>query len=110
MAINLDIEPFYATQDVAVSVAFLLTEIVELAMYCGADPVTIALRKGSPSKALLSIESASLKAGAPCDDNRFERFDRIVTGLARQLRSTIDRDTEAGRYAIEIAVTGRSES
>lgn len=109
MAINLDIEPFYATQDVAVSIAFLLTEIVELAMYCGADPVTIALRKASPNKALLSIESASLKAGAPCDDNRFERFDRIVTGLARQLRSTIDRDTEAGRYAIEIAVTGRSD-
>ena len=46
MAIRLDLAPFYATQDVAVSVAFLVTEIAEYAMLCGAASVAIALDDG----------------------------------------------------------------
>ena len=37
MQIGLDVAPLYATQDVAVSVAFLVTEIVEFGMLCGAS-------------------------------------------------------------------------
>jgi hypothetical protein len=36
-----------------------------------------------------------------------ERFDRIVSGLARQLRSPLDRNSEAGRYSLTIAVVDR---
>src|SRR3546814_14008725 len=41
MPIRLDIEPYYVTQDVAVSVAFLITEIVAFAMLCGGQSVQI---------------------------------------------------------------------
>jgi HAMP domain-containing protein len=109
MQIRLDIEPFYATQDVAVSVAFLITELVEFAMFCGAPFVAIALEEQSATSARLSISSESLKAGTPCDERLFERFDRIVTGLSRQLRSNIQRDTETGRYALDIAVVDKGE-
>ena len=43
MSIRLALEPYYVTQDVAVSVAFLITEIAEYAMLCGAGAVSIAL-------------------------------------------------------------------
>lgn len=109
MQIRLDIEPFYITQDVAVSVAFLITELVEFAMFCGASSVAIALHAQGPSSARLTIDSESLKAGTICDAKLFERFDRIVTGLSRQLRSSMQRDTEAGRYALDIAVLERGE-
>jgi two-component sensor histidine kinase len=109
MQIRLDIEPYYATQDVAVSVAFLITEIVEFAMFCGAPSVAIALHGHSASSAKLSISSDSLKGDTLCDDRLFERFDRIVTGLSRQLRSSILRDTERGRYALDIAVLDKGE-
>ena len=115
MQIRLDIEPFYATQDVAVSVAFLITELVEFAMFCGGASVAIALTGQEPgtdqkaSTARLSIESDSLKENTHCDERLFERFDRIVTGLSRQLRSTIQRDTETGRYALNIAVVDKAE-
>jgi hypothetical protein len=101
MGIRLDVEPYYATQDVAVSVAFLITEIAEYAMLCGAGSVTIALGgegKG-PGVASLTIETESLRAGTPCEAALSDRFERIVAGLSRQLRTTIDRDTEAGRYS-----------
>ncbi len=109
MQIRLDIEPFYVTQDVAVSVAFLITELVEFAMFCGSSSVAITLESQAPRTARLSVEAASLKAGTTCDERLFERFDRVITGLSRQLRSTMQRDTEHGRYALEIAVVDRAD-
>jgi two-component system, sensor histidine kinase PdtaS len=107
MTIRLDIEPYYVTQDVAVSVAFLITEIVEFAMFCGARSVTISLNGNGNAR--LTIESDSLRGEVPCDQKLFERFDRIITGLSRQLRSVLDRDMEGGRYSLDIAVIDKGE-
>jgi two-component sensor histidine kinase len=109
MQIRVHIEPYYVNQDVAVSVAFLVTELVEFAMFCGGASVTISLEGNSPKTASLSIESESLKAEVECDEKLFERFDRIVTGLSRQLRSQMVRDTDAGRYALDITVVDKGD-
>ena len=110
MVIRLDLEPYYATQDVAVSVAFLITEMVEFAMFCGASSVQISLTgKELARTAALTIEADSLRANIPCDERLAERFERIVTGLSRQLRSSIQRDQEIGRYALDIAVVDKAE-
>jgi two-component sensor histidine kinase len=109
MQIRLDIEPFYGTQDVAVSVAFLVTEIVEFGMFCGATWVSITLEADGSGFAALAIESDSLAGEISCDEKLFERFDRIVTGLSRQLRSTLERDTERGLYSVRIAVLDRAD-
>jgi two-component sensor histidine kinase len=111
MMIRLDIEPYHVNQDVAVSVAFLLTEIVEFAMLCEARAVTIALAAEGAAEgtARLSVQSDALKAGVPCDETLSERFTRIVTGLSRQLRSAIDRDEEKGRYSLDIAVVDKPD-
>jgi len=106
-AIRIDLEPYYATQDVAVSVAFLITELVEFAMLSGAASVAISLRGAGRGRATLMVESDSLRDDVPRDALLGERFDRIVSGLARQLRSTIERDP-AGRYAIAIAVLDKA--
>jgi hypothetical protein len=109
MQIRLDIGPFYATQDAAVSVAFLVTEIVEFGMLCGADLVSVVLEGDGPGHARLSIEAAALAAPVDCDPALIDRFDRIVTGLARQLRSTLERDLERGRYSVLVGVVGGEE-
>ena len=109
MQIRLDVEPFYVTQDVAVSIAFLVTEIVEFSMLCGADWVAITLEGDGPAHAVLAVESDSLAGDIDCDSKLFERFDRIVTGLSRQLRSAIEREAERGRYAIRISVVQPAE-
>jgi two-component system, sensor histidine kinase PdtaS len=108
MQIRLDIDAFYVTQDVAVSVAFLITEIAEFGMLRGAGLVSIALDGDGPASARLSIEVDAL-AGRPDGDAAFEeRFERIVAGLARQLRSTLDHDPARGLYALSIAVVERA--
>lgn len=104
MQIRLDIGAVYATQDVAVSVAFLITEITEFGMLCGAGLVSIALDADAPGFARLTIEVDALAGAIDCDEALEERFDRIVTGLARQLRSTLDRDPQRGLYSVRIAI------
>ncbi len=104
MQIRLDIGPLYVTQDVAVSVAFLITEITEFGMLCGASLVSVTLDRDGPGFALLSIMIDAL-AGTPDVDRTFhERFERIVTGLARQLRSELEREPARGLYSVRLAI------
>jgi len=109
MQIRLALEPLYSNQDVAVSVAFLITETVEFAMLCSCNSVSIALESEEPGRARLSMESAALVDGASCSPEISERFERIITGLARQLRSTPDRDDQTGRFSVSIAIVGSDE-
>ena len=106
LAITLDMMPAHVTQDVAVPVAFLVTEIVELAMMC--DPrgrIGIALKPGaSPDRAILSIAAPGMATPACREHPSRERFQRIVTGLSRQLRTTLEFDGGTGQFEIVIAV------
>ncbi len=104
MQIRLAVESVHVTQDVAVPVAFLITELVEFAMFCGGTNVVVTIEVVRPSVALLCVQTDALQGDLHCDEKLFERFDRIVTGLSRQLRSVLQKDSEAGRYSLEIAV------
>ena len=102
LTIELEVDAVHTTQDVAVAIAFLVTEIVEFAMlhYPG-DPVEISLRRTSELTARLTLSSRALN---PDEEGQKEKvqFERIVVGLAKQLRSTLDR--KLGRYSVELPV------
>ena len=84
--IELDLEGANTTQDVAVSVAFLVTEIVEFAMLrTPDDPVEISLRRTSELTARLTINSKVLNPDEDGDREKVQ-FERIIAGLAKQLR------------------------
>lgn len=107
MQIRLDVAPLHVTQDTAVSAAFLVTEIVELGMLCGASLVSVELEPAEAGRARLAVEVDSLAGEPECDAALTERFERIITGLARQLRSALERDPKRGRYAIMLTVIER---
>jgi two-component sensor histidine kinase len=102
LRIDLELEPVYTTQDVAVAVAFLITEIVEYAMlHCPQDPIEVSLRRASELTARLTLASRVL---VPDESDNPEKvqFERIVGGLAKQLRSTLER--KLGRYSVDLPV------
>jgi two-component system, sensor histidine kinase PdtaS len=102
LRIDLDLEGANTTQDVAVSIAFLVTEIVEFAMLrTPEDPVEITLRRTSELTARLTLSSKVLNPDEEGDREKVQ-FERIVAGLAKQLRSTLDR--KLGRYSVELPV------
>ncbi|WP_380874382.1 hypothetical protein ACFB49_47600 [Sphingomonas sp. DBB INV C78] len=110
MPVRLEIMPAAASQDTAVPVAFLITEVAEMAMNC--DPkggLTIRL---SPlpqiNRALVELLAPGL-ADEKCRHHAaFARFERVIEGLARQLRAPLQR--EDGRLAIEIPIVGDSDA
>jgi two-component sensor histidine kinase len=102
LRIDLELDTVNTTQDVAVAVAFLVTEIVEFAMLNRPeDPVEIALSRTSELTGRLTLSSPVL---VPDEDGRQEKaqFERIVAGLAKQLRSPLDR--KLGRYSVDLPI------
>ena len=100
LTIDLEIDTLYTTQDAAVAVGFLITEIVECAMLtCPQDPIEISLRRTSELTARLTLGSPILVPDE-ADDPGKAQFERIVGGLAKQLRSTLDR--KLGRYSVDL--------
>jgi two-component system, sensor histidine kinase PdtaS len=107
MRLLLDLASVYATQDVAVPVAFLITELVEAAMIRQPrGTVAISLSPTGGDRALLTVEAAALAGPAIDGDVTSERVERVILGLSRQLRSALQRD-ETGKIGIEIAIIGR---
>jgi two-component sensor histidine kinase len=102
LRVDLELDPVNTTQDVAVAVAFLVTEIVEFAMlHRPADPIELSLRRTSELTARLMIASPILVPDEEGAEDKGQ-FERIVSGLAKQLRSTLDR--RVGRYSVDLPV------
>ena len=101
-SVLLDVDNAATTQDVAVAAAFLVTEVVEFAMLRMPEtPIEIELRRTGELTARLSIESAVLTPSEPDDKDKVQ-FERVVTGLARQLRSSLE--MKLGRISVELPV------
>jgi two-component system, sensor histidine kinase PdtaS len=102
LTVELEVEPLHTTQDVAVSTAFLITEVVEFAMLHRPDqPVEISLRRTSDLTARLTLGSPVLDPESEEDPEKL-RFERIIAGLSKQLRSSLDR--KLGRYSVDLPV------
>ena len=110
LGIVIDVEPLFANQDVAVAVAFLITETVELAM--SIDPaaqIRIALRQeeGVPDRGVLRVVSRALVESELLHERIAARYGRVLEGLSRQLRSKLHHDPLSGAYEIGISILGR---
>lgn len=105
MPIALNMVDLYVTQDVAVPAAFLITEVIELMMHCNPrGSVLISLEPAeAPGRARLRIETFGMEPGAIAAYPAIVRFERVVTGIARQFRAPLIEDRDAGRFEIEIA-------
>jgi two-component sensor histidine kinase len=102
LVIDLDVETMHTTQDVAVSVAFLVTEIIEHAMLRRpGDPVEVSLRRTSELTARLMLSSPVLVPDEAETPDK-QQFERVVAGLAKQLRCDLDR--KLGRYSVDLPV------
>ncbi|GAA4022609.1 hypothetical protein GCM10022280_24100 [Sphingomonas swuensis] len=98
--IGLDLESLNTTQDVAVATAFLTTEIVEHAMLTEPDaPVTLSLHRTGDLTARFVLSTGALSEQMGPEHQQFER---IVAGLAKQLRSPLGK--EPGSYTVDLPV------
>ncbi len=109
LSIALDIDPFLVTQDVAVAVAFLATEMIELAMNCDpAAQIRVAVKPGDDDKkAKFRVVSRAFVASEALEGLLSTRYGRVIEGLSRQLRAPLHHDPMVGAYEIAVAILGR---
>lgn len=95
------IERLFVSQDIAVPLAFLITELVSCAARAGAPEALEAFVTAhrSEARATLCI-TAAVFAGADQFAGGTHPSGRIVSGMARQLRSPLVHDAVAGSYCI----------
>lgn len=101
---TINMPPLLVDQDVAMPVAFLLTEILELIQTTGAQgdiTVTVAPNEND-GFADLSIVSPALEENPMIDAVLKGGVARIMLGLSRQLRTTLDQDRKQGRFSLTI--------
>ena len=102
LTIELDVDSVNTTQDAAVAVGFLITEIVECAMLTyPTEPVEVSLRRTSELTARLSLSNRVLNPDEEGDKGKLQ-FERIVAGFAKQLRSSLER--KLGRYSVDLPI------
>jgi two-component sensor histidine kinase len=96
LSILIDVPPAYVGQDTAIPLAFLATELIELAMTV--DPAASirvsVIRQDAEDRACLAVGSAALKDSDQLGRLLAGRYGRVLEGLARQLRSPFERDPD----------------
>ena len=109
LGITLEIEPLLVNQDVAIAVAFLITELVELSVNGNPTAQVRISIKGAeePDRAILRVNSPALVESAELEALLENRYGRVIAGLARQLRTRLHHDPLVGAYEASIAITGR---
>lgn len=110
IGIVLDVDPWLVSQDNAVAIAFLITEIAELAMNVSLSAqIHIAMNDHpeDPGQAILRISSSALASSPGFAGLYDNRYGRVIAGLVRQLRSRLDHDAVAGVFELPLAVAGR---
>ncbi|MEM1133344.1 MAG: sensor histidine kinase [Pseudomonadota bacterium] len=106
---KIDAEQVQVDQDVAMPVAFLLTELLELIQNSGTKgPITISVSTHDAQQgfARLAITSSALAENPKLDAMLNGGVAKILQGLSRQLRGALEQDREAGRFSLPIRLFG----
>lgn len=102
-----DVDRLYVGQDTAVPLAFLITELVTAAARIATTP-TLTVRvtaKADDGRATLMVQADSFRGDDSFAVGSHDPSARIIQGMARQMRSKLAHDAEAGSYAIDFPPT-----
>jgi len=100
------VERLYVSQDTAVPLAFLITELISCAARVAAPDALEAtvLASQRDGRAVLTITASGFVGDDILATGRNHPSSRIVGGMARQLRTPLVHDPVAGSYAIAFAL------
>ncbi|MFC3713389.1 sensor histidine kinase [Sphingoaurantiacus capsulatus] len=107
VAIVTDVDRLYVGQDTAVPLAFLITELVTAAARL-AESGNLAIRVGAKSvdgRATLTVQAPSFRGEDQFAVGGNDPSARIIQGMARQMRSKLAHNADAGSYAIDFPPT-----
>ena len=91
------------TLDTATALTFLLTEFVELSALVDINAQILLVVKVQDNIGRLTVDSRAFITSEALDEHVGHRYGRIMNGLVRQLRTSLEYDPVRGCYAVEFA-------
>ena len=103
--IAVDCDDVMLHQDIATAIAFMTAELADLVIALAPDqPFTISLLRidGAERQARFSLVSPIFRQPPSGERATMALYERVLAGLARQLRTPLNHDVERGEYHITI--------
>ncbi|MGE4429277.1 MAG: sensor histidine kinase [Sphingobium sp.] len=107
--IAVDCDDVTLHQDVATAIAFMTAELADLVIAldpAGRFAIALIRLEDDPWRARFSLVAPIFRHDGTEEPEPFRLYERVLTGLARQLRTPLGYDAEQGEYHITISLTG----
>lgn len=107
--IAVDCDDVKLHQDVATAIAFMTAELADLVIAldpAGHFAISLIRLEDDPDCARFSLIAPIFRQDGTQEPEPFRLYERVLTGLARQLRTPLGHDAAHGEYYINIPLTG----
>lgn len=103
LGIAVDCDDISLHQDVAAPLAFMTAELADLVIALESDGqlrIALVRLEGHQQHARFSLSSPAFRQVRASDSDKVELYERVLTGLSRQLRSPLEHDAAGGEYHV----------
>lgn len=107
--IAVDCDDVMLHQDVAAPIAFMTAELADLVIDMtpgGRFTICLIRLEDDATRARFSLMAPLFRQSRPQQTGTVEHYERVLDGLARQLRTPLGHDPERGEYYVTVATTG----
>jgi two-component system, sensor histidine kinase PdtaS len=101
--IAVDCDDVSLHQDVAAPLAFMTAELADLVIALESDGqlrIALVRLEDQPQLARFALSSPAFRKARTGDGGKVELYERVLTGLSRQLRSPLEHDAAKGEYHV----------
>lgn len=106
--IGVDCDDVCLHQDVAAPIAFMTAELADLAIALDADQkleISLVRSETDMLRAKFAVASPAFRKVQTKDTGKVELYERILSGLARQLRTPLEHSADRSEYFVVIPLT-----
>lgn len=106
--IAISCDDVYLHQDIAAPIAFMTAELADLVIALetgGRLNVSLERLVDRPGHAHFTLQSPAFRRAQASQEEKVELYERVLNGLARQLRTPLGHDIELGEYHVVVPVT-----
>lgn len=107
--IAVDCDDVSLHQDVAAPIAFMTAELADLVIEVdtgGCFTISLIRLAEDPARARFALAAPVFRRLRAQENGTVELYERVLDGLARQLRTPLGHDAERGEYHVVVPITG----
>jgi len=106
--ITVECDDIYLHQDIAAPLAFMTAELADLVIALEGDSslhISLTRLANAQDEARFTLTAPAFVQDKASENDTIELYERVLEGLARQMRATLDHDHDRGQYCVIVPVS-----